>query len=103
MLSNRFVFCFAVFSALMAVFSHRSHLLMCLLGLEGAVLRIVIVAAMSYGGAYTLNAFICVVILTFGACEASLGLALIVFITRSYGRDLVKSMNIVKCLKLLCL
>lgn len=38
-----------------------------------------------------------IIILTFGACEASLGLRLIVLISRYYGRDILKSLNSIKC------
>jgi NADH:ubiquinone oxidoreductase subunit K len=37
------------------------------------------------------------ILLTFGACEASLGLRLIVIISRFYGRDILKSLTINKC------
>lgn len=40
---------------------------------------------------------ISIVILTFGACEASLGLRLIVIMSRYYGRDLFKSLSTNKC------
>lgn len=40
---------------------------------------------------------ISIVLLTFGACEASLGLSLIVIISRFYGSDILKSLSINKC------
>lgn len=40
---------------------------------------------------------ISIVILTFGACEARLGLRLIVIISRYYGRDMLKTLTTNKC------
>jgi len=38
-----------------------------------------------------------IILLTFGACEASLGLRIIVLMSRSYGSDMIKSLRINKC------
>ena len=40
---------------------------------------------------------ISIILLTFGACEARLGLSLIVIISRYYGRDIFKSLSTNKC------
>lgn len=94
------LYSFAAIGALIAVLVHRTHVLISLLGLEGAILRIVLVTARIYGGRVSVGAFICIILLTFGACEARLGLALLVLITRVSGRDQVRGVAIIKCLKL---
>lgn len=38
-----------------------------------------------------------IIILTFGACEARLGLRIIVLISRTYGSDKLNSLTINKC------
>lgn len=38
-----------------------------------------------------------VIILTIGACEARLGLSILVIMSRSYGSDLIKSVSTNKC------
>jgi NADH:ubiquinone oxidoreductase subunit K len=57
----------------------------------------IIFAASIYGAPSQFNIIIILVIITLAACEASLGLALIVIITRSYGSDSVKLLSINKC------
>jgi len=38
-----------------------------------------------------------IILLTFGACEARLGLRIIVIISRTYGADMLNSLSINKC------
>jgi NADH-ubiquinone oxidoreductase chain 4L len=75
----------------------QNHLLISLLALEGITLRLVLIVPLTL----TLNiiplAFLCVIILTMGACEARLGLALIVSASRVTGNDTVNSISVNKC------
>lgn len=75
----------------------QRHLLMSLLALEGITLSLVLIVPLTL----TLNimplASSCIVILTMGACEARLGLALIVSASRKTGNDIINSLSINKC------
>nr|BDI12963.1 NADH dehydrogenase subunit 4l [Abarenicola claparedi oceanica] len=84
-------------ASIMALIIQRKHLLMSLLALEGMILTLALFLALLMGSISQLETFLCIILLTFGACEASLGLALLVCMTRSYGTDLVKSLTINKC------
>lgn len=44
-----------------------------------------------------MDSYYCLVVLTFGACEASVALAVLVLITRSYGRDMLSALRLRKC------
>jgi NADH:ubiquinone oxidoreductase subunit K len=75
----------------------QNHLLMSLLALEGLTLRLVLVVPLTL----TLNLLpvsaSCVIILSLGACEASLGLALLVTAARSTGNDTLNTISVNKC------
>nr|WLD05656.1 NADH dehydrogenase subunit 4L [Alaysia sp. n. 2 MM-2023] len=86
-----------VSSSLMTFILQRRHLLMALLALESTTLLTMIFAATIYGAPSQFNIIIILVIMTLAACEASLGLALMVIMTRSYGADTVKLLSINKC------
>lgn len=75
----------------------RQHFLISLLALEATILTLVILSISNVGSEITTDLFYVLIILTFGACEARLGLALLVSITRIFGSDLVKSLAINKC------
>jgi len=75
----------------------QNHLLMSLLALEGITLRLVLTIPLIL----TINlipvASSCIIILTLGACEASLGLALLVSAARVTGNDIVNVLSANKC------
>lgn len=85
------------FIAILNLISNQSHFLITLLSLEGLTLRLVLFVPISLSSINAPNAAIRVLILTFGACEASLGLSLLVLISRSFGTDMLKSLTINKC------
>nr|YP_009331664.1 NADH dehydrogenase subunit 4L [Paraleonnates uschakovi]APG32417.1 NADH dehydrogenase subunit 4L [Paraleonnates uschakovi] len=72
----------------------RKHLLMALLALEGAILTLILLM-ISLNQAMEGMAILST--LTFGACGASIGLACMVAMARSYGNDLIGSLSINKC------
>nr|ALS46302.1 NADH dehydrogenase subunit 4L [Glycinde armigera] len=72
----------------------RHHLLMSLLAFEGVILTLVLLSITSLSSN---ELFITFVLLTFAACEASLGLACLISMTRSYGNDHFNSLSINKC------
>ena len=66
---------------------------MALLSLEGVILSIVLFIILNLS---SVDSFICIVLLTFGACEARLGLACLVLLIRRSGSDQLRILTIVK-------
>nr|YP_009192166.1 NADH dehydrogenase subunit 4L [Magelona mirabilis]ALO81681.1 NADH dehydrogenase subunit 4L [Magelona mirabilis] len=85
-----------IFSAMISLTLQRKHLLNALLSLEVMVLGLYTMMVATFLGE-DINLFLTFIILTFGACEASVGLALLVALIRNHGNDFVSSMSIHKC------
>jgi NADH-ubiquinone oxidoreductase chain 4L len=77
--------------------SNQYHFLITLLSLEGIILRLVIIVPLIISYIEAPNVSIRIILLTFGACEARLGLGLLVLISRSYGRDILNTLTSNKC------
>nr|YP_003345341.1 NADH dehydrogenase subunit 4L [Serrivomer beanii]BAI53362.1 NADH dehydrogenase subunit 4L [Serrivomer beanii] len=77
---------------------HRKHLLSALLCLEAMMLSLYIAMALwsSQTGANTFSSAP-MMLLAFSACEASVGLALLVATSRTHGTDHLKSLNLLQC------
>nr|YP_010001036.1 NADH dehydrogenase subunit 4L [Chloropsis hardwickii]QOD96974.1 NADH dehydrogenase subunit 4L [Chloropsis hardwickii] len=77
---------------------HRTHLISALLCLEGMMLSIYIALAMwpiqMQSPSFTL---LPIIMLTFSACEAATGLALLVASTRTHGSDHLHNFNLLQC------
>ena len=84
-----------VLIAITTLILQRKHLLNALLSLEIMVLGLYLMMISSFLGSGR-SAFLTFIILTFGACEASVGLALLVALIRAYGNDFISSINIHK-------
>nr|YP_003204741.1 NADH dehydrogenase subunit 4L [Fusiturris similis]ACF04848.1 NADH dehydrogenase subunit 4L [Fusiturris similis] len=87
---------FGVFMALLALSLQYKHLLSILLSLEAVTMNLFILmfslsSNISYSGETAL------ILITLGACEASLGLAILVAIIRAEGNDYVSSFSMHKC------
>nr|YP_009131418.1 NADH dehydrogenase subunit 4L [Sclerolinum brattstromi]AIL54778.1 NADH dehydrogenase subunit 4L [Sclerolinum brattstromi] len=91
------IFPILIFSSFIAFVLQRRHLLMTLLILESITLMTMILAAVTFGAPAQFNITVILVIMTMAACEASLGLALMVLMMRSYGSDMIKLLSINKC------
>nr|ANP26492.1 NADH dehydrogenase subunit 4L [Laeonereis culveri] len=76
------------------VLLQRIHLLMALLALEAMILSMTLMVIMLTNSSWTM--FI-IIMLTMGACEASLGLACMTAMSRSYGNDFPNSLTLNKC------
>nr|YP_009244880.1 NADH dehydrogenase subunit 4L [Amynthas morrisi]AMO26978.1 NADH dehydrogenase subunit 4L [Amynthas morrisi] len=76
---------------------NQTHFLMTLLSLEGITLSLVLFVPLILLNTSAPNAAMTVILLTFGACEASLGLGLMVSMSRAYGNDMLKSLTSTKC------
>nr|YP_010000503.1 NADH dehydrogenase subunit 4L [Chloropsis cyanopogon]QOD96389.1 NADH dehydrogenase subunit 4L [Chloropsis cyanopogon] len=77
---------------------HRTHLISALLCLEGMMLSMYIALSMwpiqTQSPSSTL---LPILMLTFSACEAATGLALLVASTRTHGSDLLHNFNLLQC------
>ena len=67
---------------------------MCLLGLEGILLSLIYIYLLVVSN---VDLFILFIMLRFAACEASLGLACLVIIVRSYGCDIFRVLRGYSC------
>lgn len=83
--------------AILNLISNQTHFLITLLSLEGITLRLVLFVPLTLSVISAPNTSVSVILLTFGACEARIGLSLIVLISRSFGTDILNSLTINKC------
>uniref|UniRef100_A0AAU8L1C8 NADH-ubiquinone oxidoreductase chain 4L n=1 Tax=Polychaeta sp. TaxID=3061522 RepID=A0AAU8L1C8_9ANNE len=75
----------------------QKSLLMSLLSLEALILSLVMFLTFSFCMSSQKEPFLCLILLVFGACEASLGLALLVSVMRLYGNELPSTLMTAKC------
>uniref|UniRef100_A0A8C9BWE7 NADH-ubiquinone oxidoreductase chain 4L n=1 Tax=Phocoena sinus TaxID=42100 RepID=A0A8C9BWE7_PHOSS len=84
--------------SLIGLLIYRSHLISALLCLEGMVLSLFILAALTIlNSHFTLTNIVPIIFLVFAACEAAIGLALLVIISNTYGTDYVQNLNLLQC------
>nr|YP_010503078.1 NADH dehydrogenase subunit 4L [Hyphessobrycon socolofi]UXD78961.1 NADH dehydrogenase subunit 4L [Hyphessobrycon socolofi] len=95
---TQFSFTLAFIMGLTGLTFYRTHLLSALLCLEGMMLSIFIALAlwMLQLESSTFSAAP-MLLLTFSACEASVGLALLVATARTHGTDHLQSLNLLQC------
>nr|APH08645.1 NADH dehydrogenase subunit 4L [Conus hybridus]ARK18613.1 NADH dehydrogenase subunit 4L [Conus guanche]ARK18641.1 NADH dehydrogenase subunit 4L [Conus unifasciatus]ARK18665.1 NADH dehydrogenase subunit 4L [Varioconus guinaicus]ARK18691.1 NADH dehydrogenase subunit 4L [Conus cf. echinophilus RZ-2017]ARK18701.1 NADH dehydrogenase subunit 4L [Conus bruguieri]ARK18730.1 NADH dehydrogenase subunit 4L [Varioconus mercator]ATZ70936.1 NADH dehydrogenase subunit 4L [Conus fernandesi]QLH57007.1 NAD len=87
---------FGVLVSLLTLSLQYKHLLSILLSLE-AVTMSLFVLMFSMSSNITLMGETSLILITLGACEASLGLAILVAIIRAEGNDYVSSFSMHKC------
>nr|QAY81769.1 NADH dehydrogenase subunit 4L [Callosciurus finlaysonii] len=84
--------------SLLGVFIYRSHLMSSLLCLEAMMLAMFILSAlMTLNSHFSLSYMMPIILLVFAACEAAVGLALLVMVSNTYGLDYVQNLNILQC------
>nr|YP_010183543.1 NADH dehydrogenase subunit 4L [Drawida gisti]QVG61472.1 NADH dehydrogenase subunit 4L [Drawida gisti] len=83
--------------AMLNLILNQYHFLMALLSLECITLSLVLFIPISMNLVGATNLSLSILILTLGACEASLGLSLMVMMSRSCGTDMLKSLTMNKC------
>nr|ASN74025.1 NADH dehydrogenase subunit 4L [Salamandra atra] len=98
MLSSFFTFTSTFTLGIMGLMLHRVHFLSALLCLEGMMLSLFIAISLwsmktGTGSYFSIPMFL----LTFSACEAGVGLALMVATTRTHGTDHLKNLNLLQC------
>nr|QIJ99396.1 NADH dehydrogenase subunit 4L [Ochotona thibetana sacraria]QIJ99413.1 NADH dehydrogenase subunit 4L [Ochotona thibetana sacraria]QNS38734.1 NADH dehydrogenase subunit 4L [Ochotona thibetana sacraria] len=88
----------AFMMALLGMFVYRSHLMSSLLCLEGMMLSLFMLATItSLNMNFTSSFMFPVILLVFAACEAAVGLALLVMVSNTYGMDYVHNLNLLQC------
>nr|YP_010165880.1 NADH dehydrogenase subunit 4L [Lutreolina crassicaudata]QRV59827.1 NADH dehydrogenase subunit 4L [Lutreolina crassicaudata] len=84
--------------ALTGVLIYRSHLMSTLLCLEGMMLSLFILMSLQITYFHMFStAMMPLILLVFSACEAGVGLALLVTISNTYGNDQVQNLNLLQC------
>nr|ALP29937.1 NADH dehydrogenase subunit 4L [Strauchbufo raddei] len=99
MMTNESWLLFSTFMlSLIGLSFHRAHLLSALLCLEGMMLSIFIGLGL-WALKFTLIAPLMypVIMLTMSACEAGLGLSLMIATARSHGSDNLSTLNLLQC------
>nr|YP_010851729.1 NADH dehydrogenase subunit 4L [Lontra felina]WGH14957.1 NADH dehydrogenase subunit 4L [Lontra felina] len=77
---------------------YRSHLMSSLLCLEGMMLSLFVMMTITIlMNHFTLANMAPIILLVFAACEAALGLSLLVMISNTYGTDYVQNLNLLQC------
>nr|AYW03962.1 NADH dehydrogenase subunit 4L [Anomaloglossus sp. 'Mitaraka'] len=86
------------FLGLLGLSFHRAHLLSALLCLEGMMLSLYLGLAL-WAAKMTMmsSGMFPVIMLTLSACEAGLGLSLMIATARSHGSDNLNSLNLLQC------
>nr|YP_008963575.1 NADH dehydrogenase subunit 4L [Petaurista hainana]AFY27217.1 NADH dehydrogenase subunit 4L [Petaurista hainana] len=88
----------AYLTSLLGMFIYRSHLMSSLLCLEGMMLSMFILSTlMILNSHFTLSFMLPIILLVFAACEAAIGLALLVMVSNTYGLDYVQNLNVLQC------
>nr|YP_002317345.1 NADH dehydrogenase subunit 4L [Martes zibellina]ACJ14797.1 NADH dehydrogenase subunit 4L [Martes zibellina]AHW99115.1 NADH dehydrogenase subunit 4L [Martes zibellina]AHW99401.1 NADH dehydrogenase subunit 4L [Martes zibellina] len=82
----------------MGLLIYRSHLMSSLLCLEGMMLSLFVMMTVTIlTNHLTLASMTSIILLVFAACEAALGLSLLVMISNTYGTDYVQNLNLLQC------
>nr|YP_009184525.1 NADH dehydrogenase subunit 4L [Zaedyus pichiy]ALO62612.1 NADH dehydrogenase subunit 4L [Zaedyus pichiy]ANF03846.1 NADH dehydrogenase subunit 4L [Zaedyus pichiy] len=84
--------------ALTGLLMYRSHMMSSLLCLEGMMLSLFILSAlMILNTHFTMATMMPIILMVFAACEAAVGLALLVMVSNTYGLDHVQNLNLLQC------
>nr|YP_009113971.1 NADH dehydrogenase subunit 4L [Pelusios castaneus]AGL45240.1 NADH dehydrogenase subunit 4L [Pelusios castaneus] len=77
---------------------HQKHLISTLLALEGMTLTMFIAISMEALQLQTAPLMLsAILMLTFSACDTSVGLSLLVAASRTHGLDMLKNLNLLQC------
>nr|YP_009167289.1 NADH dehydrogenase subunit 4L [Plecotus macrobullaris]ALE32865.1 NADH dehydrogenase subunit 4L [Plecotus macrobullaris]ALE32878.1 NADH dehydrogenase subunit 4L [Plecotus macrobullaris]ALE32891.1 NADH dehydrogenase subunit 4L [Plecotus macrobullaris]ALE32904.1 NADH dehydrogenase subunit 4L [Plecotus macrobullaris]ALE32917.1 NADH dehydrogenase subunit 4L [Plecotus macrobullaris] len=84
--------------SLLGLLMYRSHLMSSLLCLEGLMLSLfTLITITTLATHTTLINMMPIILLVFAACEAALGLSLLVAVSNTYGTDYVQNLNLLQC------
>nr|NP_065223.1 NADH dehydrogenase subunit 4L [Tupaia belangeri]AAG09459.1 NADH subunit 4L [Tupaia belangeri]UWN04040.1 NADH dehydrogenase subunit 4L [Tupaia belangeri yaoshanensis] len=85
-------------TSLLGLLLFRSHLMSALLCLEGMMLSLFVLSSiLVLNNHLILTAMLPIILLVFAACEAAVGLALLVMVSNTYGLDYVQNLNLLQC------
>nr|YP_008379042.1 NADH dehydrogenase subunit 4L [Leontopithecus rosalia]YP_009489720.1 NADH dehydrogenase subunit 4L [Leontopithecus chrysopygus]AGM47536.1 NADH dehydrogenase subunit 4L [Leontopithecus rosalia]AWH02152.1 NADH dehydrogenase subunit 4L [Leontopithecus chrysopygus]QXN53105.1 NADH dehydrogenase subunit 4L [Leontopithecus rosalia] len=88
----------AYFMSLLGLLIYRSHLMSSLLCLEGMMLSLFIMITLTtFNMHFMLMYMMPLILLVFAACEAAVGLALLILVSNLYGLDYVQNLNLLQC------
>nr|URH14723.1 NADH dehydrogenase subunit 4L [Saguinus midas] len=88
----------AYLMSLLGLLMYRSHLMSSLLCLEGMMLSLFITITLNALNMHLMLTYMMpITLLVFAACEAAVGLALLVMISNMYGLDYVQNLNLLQC------
>lgn len=88
---------FAPLMPILTIIIQRKHVLIALLSFEAIILSLTYLLLLSAQPSNSSELFLALILLSFGACEARLGLAALVAITRCAGSDRISSLSLTKC------
>nr|YP_010455460.1 NADH dehydrogenase subunit 4L [Carollia castanea]UUA63091.1 NADH dehydrogenase subunit 4L [Carollia castanea] len=84
--------------SLIGLLTYRSHMMSSLLCLEGMMLSLFVMMTVTILTTHlTLASMLPIILLVFAACEAALGLSLLVMVSTTYGMDHVQNLNLLQC------
>nr|YP_010429095.1 NADH dehydrogenase subunit 4L [Hylomyscus kerbispeterhansi]QHB77080.1 NADH dehydrogenase subunit 4L [Hylomyscus kerbispeterhansi]QHB77093.1 NADH dehydrogenase subunit 4L [Hylomyscus kerbispeterhansi]QHB77106.1 NADH dehydrogenase subunit 4L [Hylomyscus kerbispeterhansi]QHB77119.1 NADH dehydrogenase subunit 4L [Hylomyscus kerbispeterhansi]QHB77132.1 NADH dehydrogenase subunit 4L [Hylomyscus kerbispeterhansi] len=84
--------------SLMGTLTFRSHLMSTLLCLEGMMLSLfIMISTATLNSNSMISLSFPVTIMVFAACEAAVGLSLLVKVSNTYGTDYVHNLNLLQC------
>nr|ADM92992.1 NADH dehydrogenase subunit 4L [Microcebus griseorufus]ADM92996.1 NADH dehydrogenase subunit 4L [Microcebus griseorufus]ADM93000.1 NADH dehydrogenase subunit 4L [Microcebus griseorufus]ADM93004.1 NADH dehydrogenase subunit 4L [Microcebus griseorufus] len=85
-------------AALLGMLMFRSHMMSSLLCLEGMMLSMFILSTLIIlNMQFTMSFIMPILLLVFAACEAAIGLALLVTVSNTYGLDYIQNLNLLQC------
>nr|YP_008378886.1 NADH dehydrogenase subunit 4L [Avahi laniger]Q9B8T9.1 RecName: Full=NADH-ubiquinone oxidoreductase chain 4L; AltName: Full=NADH dehydrogenase subunit 4L [Avahi laniger]AAG54011.1 NADH dehydrogenase subunit 4L [Avahi laniger]ABI54784.1 NADH dehydrogenase subunit 4L [Avahi laniger]ABI54788.1 NADH dehydrogenase subunit 4L [Avahi laniger]ABI54792.1 NADH dehydrogenase subunit 4L [Avahi laniger]ABI54796.1 NADH dehydrogenase subunit 4L [Avahi laniger] len=85
-------------TALLGTLVFRSHLMSSLLCLEGMMLSLFTLSTLIILNMHlTMSFMMPILLLVFAACEAAIGLALLVMVSNTYGLDYIKNLSLLQC------
>lgn len=91
-----FLFIVLIFITVLTFFLNNKHLLSLLLRLEALMISLFCLAVISISP-MNVEYYYSLIILTFAACEAAVGLSILVNIISSHGSSYVSSINLMQC------
>ncbi|NP_861497.1 NADH dehydrogenase subunit 4L (mitochondrion) [Chrysochloris asiatica] len=84
--------------SLIGLLIYRSHMMSSLLCLEGMMLSLfILTSTLALTMHFTLMTMMPIILLVFAACEAAIGLSLLVMVSNTYGLDYVQNLNLLQC------
>nr|YP_009414242.1 NADH dehydrogenase subunit 4L [Microcebus mamiratra]YP_009414268.1 NADH dehydrogenase subunit 4L [Microcebus margotmarshae]Q00GF0.1 RecName: Full=NADH-ubiquinone oxidoreductase chain 4L; AltName: Full=NADH dehydrogenase subunit 4L [Microcebus mamiratra]AAK70597.1 NADH dehydrogenase subunit 4L [Microcebus rufus]ABG02129.1 NADH dehydrogenase subunit 4L [Microcebus sp. ANT5.1]ABG02113.1 NADH dehydrogenase subunit 4L [Microcebus mamiratra]ABG02121.1 NADH dehydrogenase subunit 4L [Microcebus ma len=85
-------------AALLGMLMFRSHMMSSLLCLEGMMLSMFTLSTLIILNLQlTMSFTMPILLLVFAACEAAIGLALLVTVSNNYGLDYIQNLNLLQC------